>query len=103
MPASAKHAVTTAAIRVALSIAIIAAITGLGYGLLPVNETTAGFAYLVAVLFIAAHWGLAESIAASLAAVVAYDYYFLPPIGKFTIADSRDWVALFAFLATAIT
>jgi len=103
MPASAKHAVTTAAIRVALAIAIIAAITGLGYGLLPVNETTAGFAYLVAVLFIAAHWGLAESIAASLAAVVAYDYYFLPPIGKFTIADPRDWVALFAFLITAIT
>ncbi len=103
MPASAKRAVVTAAVRIVMAIAIVAAITGAGYRIFPVNETTAGFAYLVAILFIAAHWGLGESIAASLAAVLAYNYYFLPPIGQFTIADPQNWVALFAFLVTAVT
>ena len=33
---------------------------------------------------------------------MAFNYYFLPPLGTFTIADPQNWVALFAFLATAI-
>jgi len=103
MPAGARQAARIIAVHVAIVIAIIAAITWVGYGLLPVNETTAGFAYLLAILFIAARWGLAESITASLTAVLAYNFFFLPPIGKFTIADPQNWVALFAFLATAIT
>jgi two-component system, OmpR family, sensor histidine kinase KdpD len=103
MPAGAKESARTIAVHIAIVIGIIAAITWIGYGLLPVNETTAGFAYLLAILFIAGRWGLAESIAASLTAVLAYNFFFLPPIGKFTIADPQNWVALFAFLATAIT
>ncbi|HTS46335.1 MAG TPA: ATP-binding protein [Bryobacteraceae bacterium] len=103
MPAGAGQAARIVAVHVAIVIAIIAAITWVGYGLLPVNETTVGFAYLLAILFIAARWGLAESITASLTAVLAYNFFFLPPIGKFTIADPQNWVALIAFLATAIT
>ena len=91
------------AVHIAIVIAIIAAITWVCYGLLPVNETTVGFAYLLAVLFIASRWGLAESITASLTAVLAYNFFFLPPVGKFTIADPQNWVALISFLATAIT
>lgn len=103
MPAGAKEAARTIAVHIVIVIAIIAAITWIGYGLLPVNETTAGFAYLLAILFIAARWGLVESIAASLTAVLAYNYFFLPPIGQLTIAAPQNWVALSAFLATAIT
>ena len=103
MPAGAKEAVRTVVVHIASVIAIVAAITWTGYGWLPVNETTAGFAYLLAILFIAARWGLAESLTASIAAVLAYNFFFLPPIGKLTIADPQNWVALFAFLATAIT
>lgn len=90
-------------VHVAIVIAIVAAITWAGYRLLPVNETTAGFAYLLAILFIAARWGLAESVAGSITAVFAYNFFFLPPVGQLTIADPQNWVALFAFLATAIT
>ncbi len=82
---------------------MVAAITWAGYRLMPVNETTAGFAYLLAILFIAARWGLAESIAASLTSVLAYNFFFIPPVGQLTIADPQNWVALFAFLATAVT
>ena len=103
MPGRDTRSVTTVAVRVALVGAIVAVITWIGYSLLPVNATTAGFAYLVAILFIAANWGLIESIAGSVGAVLAFNFYFLPPIGRFTIADPQNWVALFAFLATAVT
>jgi two-component system sensor histidine kinase KdpD len=43
------------------------------------------------------------SVVMSVAAMLAFNYYFLPPIGTFTIADPQNWVALFAFLVTSIT
>ena len=90
-------------IRTALVAGIIAAITWILYRVIPVNAATAGFAYLVAILFIAARWGLFESIAGSIAAVLCFNFFFLPPVGTFTIADPQNWVALFAFLATSVT
>ncbi|HYL35800.1 MAG TPA: ATP-binding protein [Bryobacteraceae bacterium] len=103
MPARAQQPVATLALRTALVLVIVAAITWICFRLVAVNATTAGFAYLLAILFIAASWGLTESIVGSLAAVLAYNFFFLPPIGKLTIADPQNWVALFAFLATSIT
>jgi len=38
----------------------------------------------------------------SVAAMLAFNYFFLPPVGRFTVADPQNWVALLAFLATAI-
>jgi two-component system sensor histidine kinase KdpD len=91
------------AIRIAIVAGIVAAITWICFRAVSVNATTAGFAYLVAILFIAAKWGLVESITASIVAVLCFNFFFLPPIGAFTIADPQNWVALFAFLATSIT
>src|SRR5258708_20145245 len=47
-------------------------------------------------------WGMAVSACMSLAGVLAFNYYFLPPAGTFTIADPQNWVALAAFLVTSI-
>lgn len=91
------------AVRIAIVVGIIVAITAVGFRLVPVNATTAGFAYLVAILFIAAHWGLTEALVGSFVAVACFNYYFLPPIRTFTVADPQNWVALIAFLATSIT
>jgi two-component system sensor histidine kinase KdpD len=91
------------AARIVSVAGIIAAITLICFRFIPVNATTAGFAYLVAILFIAARWGLTESIVASLVAVACFNFFFLPPIRTFTIADPQNWVALVAFLATSIT
>ncbi len=77
-------------------------LTFAAFRLIPVNATTVGFLYLVTVLLIARNWGLVESIAASFAATICFNYFFLPPILKFTIADPQNWIALFAFLATAV-
>lgn len=85
-----------------LGLATIAAITVLCSRILSVNAITAGFAYLLGVLAIATAWGLVEAIVASIAAMLCFNFFFLPPIGQFTIADPQNWVALFAFLATAL-
>ena len=82
---------------------LIAAITFIFFRVLPVNATTTGFFYLVAILLIATAGGLVESTIASIAAMLCFNYFFLPPVGTFTIADPQNWVALFAFLATSLT
>lgn len=90
-------------LRVALALGLVALTTWVCFHLIAVNATTAGFAYLVVILPIATAWGLVESTVASIAAMLCFNYFFLPPVGTFTIADPQNWVALFAFLATSIT
>jgi two-component system sensor histidine kinase KdpD len=77
-------------------------VTWIGHGILPVNATTAGFAYLVLVLFIATAWGFLEASLASIAATLTFNFFFFPPVGRFTIEDPQNWVALFSFLTTAL-
>jgi two-component system sensor histidine kinase KdpD len=68
----------------------------------PVNPTTVGFAYLLLVLLIASTWGFIEALLAAIAAALAFNFFFLPPVGTFSIADPQNWIALFSFLATAL-
>jgi two-component system sensor histidine kinase KdpD len=89
-------------LRLFLSLAAVAAVTLLTRRITPVNATTAGFAYLLMVLVIATAWGFIEAASAAIAATLTYNYYFLPPIGTFTIADPQNWIALFSFFVTAL-
>ena len=89
--------------RLTASAAAVAVLTYLGYKILPINATTQGFLYLIAILFLATGWGLSEAVVASVIAVLCLNYFFLPPVGTFTIADPQNWTALAAFLITAIT
>ena len=34
--------------------------------------------------------------------MLCFNFFFLPPVGTFTIADPQNWVALFAFLAVSL-
>jgi two-component system sensor histidine kinase KdpD len=88
--------------RLLLSLAGVFVVTWTGYSLIPVNATTAGFAYLLLVLIIASFWGFFEAAVASVAATLTFNFFFLPPVGRFTIADPQNWVALFSFLTTAL-
>src|ERR1041384_79821 len=67
-----------------------------------VNHTTIALTFLMATLGIATGWGLFEAIAASIASMLCFNYFFIPPVGTFTIADPQNWIALFAFLLTAV-
>lgn len=69
---------------------------------LHVNQTTVALTLLLFILVLAANFSLRYAVAISLAAAAAYNYYFLPPIGSITVADAQNWLALFAFLATAV-
>jgi PAS domain S-box-containing protein len=67
------------------------------------STTTVALAYLLVVLFVATVWGRLPAMVASVLAMLCFNFFFLPPIYTFTIADSQNWVALTAFLVTAIT
>ncbi len=86
----------------AVAIAAIA-IAVFAYGRLPdVNPTTVALTFLLLVLFVASRWGLTLATTTAVVATLAFNYYFLPPIGTFTIADPQNWIALLAFLISAI-
>jgi two-component system sensor histidine kinase KdpD len=69
--------------------------------LVHVNPTTVALTFLLMVLWVAAYWGFRFSVFLAVIATLAFNYYFLPPVGTFTVADPQNWVALFAFLVTA--
>jgi two-component system, OmpR family, sensor histidine kinase KdpD len=86
----------------ALSIAIVAGIAFFYRHLFTVNQTTVALTFLLAILAVSAVWGMAVSVFMSVVAMLTFNYFFLPPIGTFTIADPQNWVALGAFLFTSI-
>lgn len=68
-----------------------------------VNAATVSLALLLNVLFIATRWGSLPAFAASVVAMLCYNFFFLPPFGTLTIAATDNWIALFAFIVTAVT
>jgi two-component system sensor histidine kinase KdpD len=69
---------------------------------LHVNESSAGFLYLLLVVIVALRLGFRAATVTSLAAVNCLNYFFVQPILNFRIADPADWVALIAFEITAL-
>ncbi|MGH9376429.1 MAG: sensor histidine kinase [Terriglobia bacterium] len=85
-----------------LAVGIVLAITVVFKKSAHVNATTIALAYLLAILIVSTVWGLAVAVVMSVAAVLTFNFYFLPPVGAFTIADPENWVALVAFLAVSV-
>ncbi len=89
--------------RLCASLLIVSGITFLFRRIVTeVNSTTIALTLLLAILGIATEWGLLEAIVSSVAGMLCFNFFFLPPVGTFTIADPQNWVALFAFLVTAV-
>jgi two-component system sensor histidine kinase KdpD len=92
--------------RAARLVVCVAGVAALGYTafyIFHASSIVAALAFISTVQLIAAHWGLFESAVASIVATLCLDYFFLPPIHSLAIADPANWVALIAFLFTAIT
>jgi type III restriction enzyme len=87
-------------VLVALSGVVL--VTYVAYRVIPMNATTVGFAYLLLILIVASTWGFLEAALASVLATLVFNFFFLPPVGTFTIADPQNWVALSSFLATSL-
>ena len=64
--------------------------------------TSVALVFLVGVLASAVAYGLAASLLACLVSVLAYNFFFLPPLYTFTIADPENVVALVVFAVVAV-
>ncbi|MFZ0684444.1 MAG: DUF4118 domain-containing protein [Terriglobales bacterium] len=80
----------------------VAGITLIGYRWLHFNSTTIALVFLLSVLGVSAAWGVREAVFTSVIGTIALDYFFLPPVGTFAITDPQNWIALLAFLVSAI-
>jgi two-component system sensor histidine kinase KdpD len=58
--------------------------------------------YLPVVLVVSVTWGMWLGFATAIVSAGAFNFFHLPPVGKFTIADSSNWVALVTFLVVAM-
>src|SRR5258706_13821638 len=63
---------------------------------------TAAMGFLIVVLLVAATAPLWVAIVTSFASVLAFNFFFLPPVGTLTIADPQNWVALFSLLVVSL-
>jgi two-component system sensor histidine kinase KdpD len=80
----------------------VAVVTGLIYGLREVMPVAAaGVLYLLPVLIVSSRWGLALGVGTSLLSAAAFNFFHIPPTGRFTIADEQNWVTLGVYLAVA--
>jgi two-component system sensor histidine kinase KdpD len=66
------------------------------------NPTTVALGFLMLVLVTASRWRLAYSVYLSVLCTLLYNFFFLPPVGKLTITEPNNWVALAAFLACSV-
>lgn len=89
-------------LRFAAALAIVFGVSAFYRHVLVVNPTTVALTFLLAILAVSTIWGIAVSVFMSVASMLAFNFYFLPPVGTFTIADPQNWVALFAFLVVSV-
>jgi len=89
-------------LRYTIAIAAIVGITVFYLRVFHVNPTTVALSFLILVLFVSANWGFRLASIVAIFATAAFNFFFLPPVGTFTIADPQNWVALAAFLVTAM-
>ncbi|HWW77579.1 MAG TPA: ATP-binding protein, partial [Pyrinomonadaceae bacterium] len=68
-----------------------------------VNSTTVALALLLVVLFVATAWGSRPAVLSSLLGLACFNFFYLPPVGRLSVDAPDNWVALSAFLVTAVT
>jgi len=89
--------------RVAGSIATVALLTGAIELLKPyVPVLSLGVLYIFAVLPVAIAFGLTYAVSVAVGSMLAFNFFFLPPLYTLTLQDSRNWFALAVFLVTAV-
>jgi two-component system sensor histidine kinase KdpD len=91
------------AVGILASTIAVAVVTGVIELLKPyVPVLSLGVLYVFAVLPIAVVYGLGLALVVSIASMLAFNWFHLPPVHTFTLADSENWFALAVYLATAV-
>jgi two-component system sensor histidine kinase KdpD len=68
-----------------------------------INPITVALIFLLFVLFNATVFGSKPAILSAVLVMLCFNYFFLFPIGTFTISETENWIALFTFFIVAIT
>ena len=90
-------------VGVVVAVLAVAATTALVYPLAQIAPVVAlGVVYLLAVLLVSSFWGGWLGLATALASALAFNFFHIPPTGRFTISDGENWVALGVFLIAAV-
>jgi two-component system sensor histidine kinase KdpD len=97
-----NQSVIRVALRFAACAAVLFSVVYLYTAVIRVNPTTVALTFLISVLIVSALWGLRYSLFTAFVATLGFNYFFLPPIGTFSIAGTQNWIALLAFLTTAV-
>jgi len=66
------------------------------------NAATATSVLLLSIVIVTRISGPAMAIVSSFLVAVVYLYFYIPPVGGFLVSNPNDWVALAAFIATAV-
>jgi K+-sensing histidine kinase KdpD len=86
-----------------LSVVALAAVTGAIFGLRTFAPVLSlGVLYIFAVLPVAIGWGLAYAVPVSIASMLAFNFFFLPPVHTLALSDSENWFALAVYLVTGV-
>jgi K+-sensing histidine kinase KdpD len=86
-----------------VSAVAVAAVTALIFGLETFTPVLSlGVLYVFAVLPVAIGWGLAFAVPVSIASMLAFNFFFLPPVHTFELQESENWFALAVYLVTAV-
>jgi PAS domain S-box-containing protein len=65
-------------------------------------ENTLGVVYLLGVVVVAIVWGFWPAAATSMASVLAFDYFHIPPVFALSPTQAGDWVTIIIFLVVAL-
>ena len=69
---------------------------------LHVNQTTVALSFLVLILIAASRWRLGYSLYLSFLCSILYNYFFLPPVGRLTVSEPQNLLALAVFLSVSL-
>jgi two-component system, OmpR family, sensor histidine kinase KdpD len=91
------------ALGLLVAAASVAATTAIIYPLRQVMPSVStGVLYLIGVLIVSTRWGLWLGLVTSVASAAAFNFFHIPPTGRFTVADAQNWVALAVYFAAAV-
>jgi two-component system sensor histidine kinase KdpD len=82
------------------AVAVVSALIALLEPHVPVLSL--GVLYVFAVLPVAVLWGTPLALAVSVASMLAFNWFFLPPKHTFQLKDAANWAALAVYCVTAL-
>lgn len=84
-----------ASISIAAAVPLLSAFPSL-------NLTSDALAFVVAVMLVAIQWGSGPALWGAIESMLLFNFFFIPPVHTFTISGTENWVALLAFVITAL-